>query len=210
MNFTLDKKYLDIQEEARRLAASVAHLAAEADECSTLHPDIHAALRASKLGRLMVPAQFGGSLEQVDPLAICVVREVLMATPRSLREASLALGATRSEAIAVALDAARPGILGAVILALGRALGETMAVTMVIGNTNRITGSILSPGATMASIIANEFTEATGALYLSAVCILPELLIARGGVPFYFGGTSLLIVVSVTLDTVTQIETLDP
>ena len=84
MNFTLDKKYLDIQEEARRLAASVAHLAAEADECSTLHPDIHAALRASKLGRLMVPAQFGGSLEQVDPLAICVVREVLMATSSHL------------------------------------------------------------------------------------------------------------------------------
>ena len=114
----------------------------------------------------------------VVPTIISISREVLMATPRSLREASLALGATRSEAIAVALDAARPGILGAVILALGRALGETMAVTMVIGNTNRITGSILSPGATMASIIANEFTEATGDLYLSALIEIALVLFA--------------------------------
>jgi phosphate transport system permease protein len=114
----------------------------------------------------------------IVPTIISISREVLMATPRSLREASLALGATRSEAILVALDAARPGILGAVILALGRALGETMAVTMVIGNTNRITGSILSPGATMASIIANEFTEATGALYLSALIEIALVLFA--------------------------------
>jgi phosphate transport system permease protein len=114
----------------------------------------------------------------VIPTIISISREVLLATPRSLREASLALGATRSEAIAVALDAARPGILGAIILALGRALGETMAVTMVIGNTNRITGSILSPGATMASIIANEFTEATGALYLSALIEIALVLFA--------------------------------
>lgn len=114
----------------------------------------------------------------VIPTIISISREVLIATPRSLREASLALGATRSEAIAVALDAARPGILGAIILALGRALGETMAVTMVIGNTNRITGSILSPGATMASVIANEFTEATGALYLSALIEIALVLFA--------------------------------
>jgi phosphate transport system permease protein len=114
----------------------------------------------------------------VIPTIISISREVLMATPRSFREASLALGATRSEAIAVVLDAARPGILGAIILALGRALGETMAVTMVIGNTNRITGSILSPGATMASIIANEFTEATEALYLSALVEIALVLFA--------------------------------
>jgi phosphate transport system permease protein len=114
----------------------------------------------------------------VIPTIISISREVLIATPRSFREASLALGATRSEAIAVVLDAARPGILGSIILALGRALGETMAVTMVIGNTNRITGSILAPGATMASIIANEFTEATEALYLSALVEIALVLFA--------------------------------
>jgi phosphate transport system permease protein len=103
------------------------------------------------------------------PTIVSISREVLLATPRSLREASLALGATRAESIGVTLDAARPGILGAVILALGRALGETMAVTMVIGNTNRISLSLLDPGATMASIIANEFTEATTEIYLSAL-----------------------------------------
>src|SRR5690349_4210366 len=105
----------------------------------------------------------------IVPTIVSISREVLMATPRSLREASLALGATQAESIAVALDAAKPGILGAVILALGRALGETMAVTMVIGNTNRIPTSILDPGATMASVIANEFTEATSPLYISAL-----------------------------------------
>ena len=105
----------------------------------------------------------------IVPTVISISREVLLATPQSLREASLALGATRAESIGVALDAARPGILGSCILALGRALGETMAVTMVIGNTNRITGSLLDAGSTMASVIANEFTEATGTLYLSAL-----------------------------------------
>ena len=114
----------------------------------------------------------------IVPTIISISREVLLATPRSFREASLALGATRSEAIGVALDAARPGILGSVILALGRALGETMAVTMVIGNTNRITTSILEPGATMASIIANEFTEATGKIYLSALIEIALVLFA--------------------------------
>ncbi|HYR51875.1 MAG TPA: phosphate ABC transporter permease subunit PstC [Candidatus Dormibacteraeota bacterium] len=105
----------------------------------------------------------------IVPTIVSISREVLLATPRSLREAALALGATRAEAIGVAVDAARPGILGAVILALGRALGETMAVTMVIGNTNRISLSLLDPGATMSSIIANEFTEATSPLYVSAL-----------------------------------------
>jgi phosphate transport system permease protein len=105
----------------------------------------------------------------IVPTIISLSREVLLATPSSLREAALALGATRAEAIVVAVDSARPGILGAVILALGRALGETMAVTMVIGNTGRISASLLAPGATLASVIANEFTEATGKLYLSAL-----------------------------------------
>jgi phosphate transport system permease protein len=114
----------------------------------------------------------------IVPTIISISREVLLATPHSIREASLALGATRAEAIAATLGAARPGILGSIILALGRALGETMAVTMVIGNTNRITGSILDPGATMASVIANEFTEATGALYLSALIEIALVLFA--------------------------------
>ena len=114
----------------------------------------------------------------IAPTIVSISREVLLAMPRSLREAALALGATRAEAIAVTLDAARPGILGAVILALGRALGETMAVTMVIGNTNRISASLLSPGATMASVIANEFTEATGKLYLSALFEIALVLFA--------------------------------
>ncbi len=105
----------------------------------------------------------------VVPTIVSISREVLLAAPRSLREAALALGATPAEAIGVALGAARPGILGSVILALGRALGETMAVTMVIGNTNRISASLFDPGASMASIIANEFTEATSPLYISAL-----------------------------------------
>ena len=114
----------------------------------------------------------------IVPTIISISREMLLATPQALREASLALGATRAESIGVALDAARPGIFGSVILALGRALGETMAVTMVIGNTNRITGSLLDPGATMASVIANEFTEATGTLYLSALIEIALVLFA--------------------------------
>ena len=114
----------------------------------------------------------------IAPTIVSISREVLLAMPRSLREAALALGATRAEAITVTLDAARPGILGAVILALGRALGETMAVTMVIGNTNHISASLLAPGATMASVIANEFTEATGKLYLSALFEIALVLFA--------------------------------
>jgi len=114
----------------------------------------------------------------IIPTIVSISREVLLATPATLREASLALGATKAESIGVALDAARPGILGAIILALGRALGETMAVTMVIGNTNRISLSLLDPGATMSSIIANEFTEATGNLYLSALVQIALVLFA--------------------------------
>ena len=114
----------------------------------------------------------------VAPTIISISREILLSTPRALPEAALALGSTKAEAIAVTLDAARPGILGAVILALGRALGETMAVTMVIGNTNRISASLLAPGSTMASVIANEFTEATGKLYLSALFEIALVLFA--------------------------------
>ena len=106
----------------------------------------------------------------VLPYIAAVSREVLLAVPRSQREAALALGATRWEAIRGAvLPYARTGILGGVILGLGRALGETMAVTMVIGNRHDISASLLAPGYTMASLIANEFTEASGDLHLSAL-----------------------------------------
>jgi phosphate transport system permease protein len=114
----------------------------------------------------------------VLPTIVSISREILLSMPRALRESALALGATRAEAIAVTIDVARPGILGAVILALGRALGETMAVTMVIGNTNRITSSLLAPSATMASVIANEFSEATTKLHLSALIEIALVLLA--------------------------------
>jgi len=104
------------------------------------------------------------------PYISAVSREVLMAVPRSQREAALALGATRWEMLRGAvLPYARSGIAGGVILGLGRALGETMAVTMVIGNRQEIATSLFAPGYTMASLIANQFTEATGDLQLSAL-----------------------------------------
>jgi phosphate transport system permease protein len=106
----------------------------------------------------------------VLPYIAAVSREVLLAVPRSQREAALALGATRWETIVGAvLPYARVGIFGGIILGLGRALGETMAVTMVIGNTHDISASLFHPGYTMASLIANEFSEATGDLHLSAL-----------------------------------------
>jgi phosphate transport system permease protein len=106
----------------------------------------------------------------VVPIISSITREVLLAVPRHQREAALALGATRWETIRIGvLRNARPGVIGAIILGLGRALGETMAVTMVIGNRPEISKSLLAPGYTMASVIANEFTEATGDLYLSAL-----------------------------------------
>jgi phosphate transport system permease protein len=106
----------------------------------------------------------------VLPYISAVSREVLLAVPRSQREAALALGATRWEMIQKAvLPYARSGIIGGVILGLGRALGETMAVTMLIGNRHDISASLFAPGYTMASLIANEFSEATGDLHLSAL-----------------------------------------
>jgi phosphate transport system permease protein len=106
----------------------------------------------------------------VLPYISAVSREVLLAVPRAQREAALALGATRWETIwGAVLPYARSGIIGGVILGLGRALGETMAVTMVIGNRHEISASLLAPGYTMASLIANQFTEATGDLHLSAL-----------------------------------------
>jgi phosphate transport system permease protein len=104
------------------------------------------------------------------PYISAVSREVLLAVPRSQREAALALGATRWEMIRDAVvPYAKSGIIGGIMLGLGRALGETMAVTMVIGNRPEISASLFAPGYTMASVIANEFSEASGDKYLSAL-----------------------------------------
>ena len=113
----------------------------------------------------------------VIPFISSVAREVLRAVPRGQREAAMALGATRWEAIAVVLQAGRTGLLGAVTLGLGRALGETMAVAMVIGNNPQISLSLAAPQYTMASVLANEFTEAAGDLYLSALLEIGLLLL---------------------------------
>jgi phosphate transport system permease protein len=111
------------------------------------------------------------------PYISAVSREVLMAVPRSQREAALALGATRWEMIRDAvIPYARSGIIGGIMLGLGRALGETMAVTMVIGNRPEISASLLAPGYTMASLIANEFSEATNDLHLSALMAVGAIL----------------------------------
>jgi phosphate transport system permease protein len=113
----------------------------------------------------------------VLPIVTAVSRDVLLAVPASQREAMIALGATRWEVIRGAvLPYARSGILGALILGLARAVGETMAVTMVIGNRSEIAASLLKPGNTMASVIANEFAEATTTLHQSALIEVGLLL----------------------------------
>jgi phosphate transport system permease protein len=105
----------------------------------------------------------------VVPFTSAIAREVLRTVPASQREAAYALGATRFEAIRAAMFYARTGIIGAVMLGFGRALGETMAVTMVIGNNPQVSLSLFAPQYTMAAVLANEFTEAADALYLSAL-----------------------------------------
>src|SRR6266511_3865339 len=106
----------------------------------------------------------------IIPYIAAVSREVLLAVPMAQREAALAMGATRWEAVRSAvLPYGRAGLIGAIILGLGRALGETMAVTMVIGNRHDIGLSVLQPAYTMAAAIANEFSEATTSMYLSAL-----------------------------------------
>lgn len=113
----------------------------------------------------------------VIPYIISVSREILMAVPRDQREAALALGSTRWESTwKVVVPFARAGIMGSIFLALARALGETVAVTMVIGNTPTISSSLFSPGYSIAAVIANEFTEATGDLYLQALIELGLVL----------------------------------
>jgi phosphate transport system permease protein len=111
------------------------------------------------------------------PYISSVSREVLLAVPRSQREAALALGATRWEMIRDAvIPYAKSGIIGGIMLGLGRALGETMAVTMVIGNRLEISSSLFAPGYTMASLIANQFGEATSDLHLSALMAVGAVL----------------------------------
>jgi len=105
----------------------------------------------------------------VIPFTSSVAREVLKSVPGAQREGAYALGATRFEAIRAALFYARTGIIGAIMLGFGRALGETMAVTMVIGNNPRISASLFAPQYTMAAVLANEFTEADTELYLNAL-----------------------------------------
>jgi len=111
------------------------------------------------------------------PFISAVTREVLIAVPRSQRDAALALGATRWEMIRDAvIPYARSGIIGGIILGLGRALGETLAVTMVIGNRPEISASLFAPGYTMASLIANQFSEATNDLHVSALMAVGAVL----------------------------------
>jgi len=132
----------------------------------------------------------------IVPFIISVSREVLLAVPREQREASLALGATRWEATWKAVvPYARTGIMGSVFLALARALGETMAVTMVVGNNPRIAASLLGPGYSIASVLANEFSEATGTLYLSA---LIELGLVLFTLTFVINGLARLLILVTT------------
>ncbi len=135
----------------------------------------------------------------IIPIVSSVTREVLVAVPQNQREGVLALGATRWEMIRTGvLRNARIGIVGGVILGLGRALGETMAVTMVIGNRPEIAKSLFAPGYTMASVIANEFSEASDDLYLSA---LVEIGLALFLVTMIVNALARLLVWSITRGT---------
>jgi phosphate transport system permease protein len=128
----------------------------------------------------------------IVPFISSVSREVLRAVPRAQREGALALGATRWEMTwQIALPYALPGIIGATILGLGRALGETMAVTMVIGNRPEVAASLFAPGYTMASVLANEFAEASSDLYLSA---LMEIALVLFGITILVNAVARLLV----------------
>jgi phosphate transport system permease protein len=163
---------------------------------------IHTLGQVPYLGALFHPPNYGvGFLTagivlaiMVVPFIISVSREVLLTVPREQREAAMALGATRWESTwKVVVPWARTGIMGSVFLALARALGETMAVTMVIGNAPTIAASLLSPGDTIASTIASQFTEATGDLYLSALIELGLVLFL---LTFILNGLARILIVA--------------
>jgi phosphate transport system permease protein len=130
----------------------------------------------------------------VAPYIISVSREVLLAVPKDLREAALALGATRWETTwNVVVPHARRGIMGSIFLALARALGETMAVTMVVGNTPKVAASLLAPGYSIAAVIANEFAEATTDLQIST---LIELGLVLFGLTIVLNGVARLLILA--------------
>src|SRR6476646_10301037 len=148
-----------------------------------------------KYGWGMLAAGFIISI-MILPIIASITREVITAVPRVQREAALALGATKWEMLRMAvLRNARPGIFGATILGLGRALGETMAVTMVIGNRPEIAKSLFAPGYTLASAIANEFTEAVGNVYFSA---LMEMALVLFVITLIVNALAVLLVWSIT------------
>jgi len=134
----------------------------------------------------------------ITPIITAVVRDILEAVPVTQREASLALGATKWETTTIVLANASSGIAGAIVLGLGRAIGETMAITMIIGNRPEISASLFDPGYTIASVIANEFTEATGDLYLSALIEIGLILFL---VTFIVNGLAKLLILSVARQT---------
>jgi len=143
----------------------------------TLHLGVLPLFQGPAYGPSMLAASLILAI-MVLPYISSVSREVLLAVPRSQREAAMALGATRWETIQKAVvPYARSGIIGGIILGLGRAIGETMAVTMLIGNTHEISASLFAPGYTMASLIANEFSEASDDLHLSALMAVGLVLL---------------------------------
>lgn len=155
---------------------------------STIEPGLQATLgRVPVIGHLFSGTPVGFDLLSggvvlaimILPILMAVSREVLLAVPPTQREAMIGLGATRWEAVSRAvLPYARPGIIGGAVLGVGRAFGETMAVTMVVGNSSReISGSLFVPGYTMASAIANQFVEADSELYFSAIVEIALVLL---------------------------------
>ncbi len=131
----------------------------------------------------------------ITPIISSITRDVLKAIPVSQREDAYALGATKWEAIKMALLNARSGILGGSVLGLGRAIGETMAVTMVIGNKAQIKESLFEPAYSMASVIANEFAEASGSIHISS---LIEIGLILFGVTFIINSLARVLIYSVT------------
>ncbi|HVF30575.1 MAG TPA: phosphate ABC transporter permease subunit PstC, partial [Pyrinomonadaceae bacterium] len=129
----------------------------------------------------------------ITPIITAVVRDVLEAVPTTQREAALALGATNWETTRIVLGNASSGIAGAVVLGLGRAIGETMAVTMVIGNSPQITASLFEPANTIASLLAANFAEATDKIYLSALIEIGLVLFL---VTFVVNGFAKLLILS--------------